>query len=81
MLKQATQRMTDEVNRVQEDLRRIKVLNEVDAVRNQVSIVEQELTDVKNMYRIPLQRGGQAPLDRDSMAQISEEMSEIWSFM
>ena len=32
--------MTDEVNRVQEDLRRIKVLNEVDAVRNQVSIVE-----------------------------------------
>ena len=33
------------------------------------------------MYRIPLQRGSQQPLDRDSMAQLSEEISEIWSFM
>ena len=33
MLKQATTRMHDEVNKVSEDLRRIKVLNDVDAVR------------------------------------------------
>ena len=73
--------MSDEVGKVAEDLRKLRVLNDAEAVRNQVSILEQEVIDVKNMYRIPLQRGNQQPLDRDSMAQISEEMSEMWSFL
>ena len=81
MLKQSTTRMSDEVGKVVEDLRKLRVLNDAEAVRNQVSILEQEVIDVKNMYRIPLQRGNQQPLDRDSMAQISEEMSEMWSFL
>mmetsp|Transcript_6751 Transcript_6751/g.8053 ORF Transcript_6751/g.8053 Transcript_6751/m.8053 type:complete len:82 (+) Transcript_6751:838-1083(+) len=81
MLKNATGRMSDEVGKVQEELRRMKVFNESESLRSQVSILEQEVIDVKNMYRIPLQRGSQAPLDRDNMAVISEELSEIWSFM
>ena len=59
MLKQATSRMSDEVGKVQENLRRLQVLNDAEALRNQVSILEQEVIDVKNMYRIPLQRGNQ----------------------
>ena len=54
MLKNATSRMSDEVSKVQEELRRLRVLNEQDALRSQVSVIEQELVDVKNMYRIPL---------------------------
>lgn len=57
MLKQATTRMQDEVSKVHEDLRRLKVLNETEAVRSQVSLLESEVVDLKNMYRIPLQRG------------------------
>ena len=34
MLKQATQRMSDEVSKVSEELRKLKVLNDVDAFRN-----------------------------------------------
>ena len=34
MLKQATQRMSDEVSKVTEDIRRLRVLNDVDAFRN-----------------------------------------------
>ena len=34
MLKQATTRMSDEVGKVAEDLRRLKVLNDAEAVRN-----------------------------------------------
>ena len=34
MLKQATGRMNEEVGKVQEELRRLKVLNEQDALRN-----------------------------------------------
>ena len=51
--------MSDEVGKVAEDLRKLRVLNDAEAVRNQVSILEQEVIDVKNMYRIPLQRGNQ----------------------
>ena len=40
MLKQATQRMSDEVTKVQEDLRRLRVLNDSEAVRNSVQILE-----------------------------------------
>lgn len=40
MLKQATTRMSDEVSKVQEDLRRLKTLNETEAVRNQVTLLE-----------------------------------------
>ena len=54
MLKQATQRMSDEVSRVQEDLRKLRVLNEADSLRTSVGLLEQEVTDLKNMYRIPL---------------------------
>ena len=67
MLKKATTRMSDEVSKVQEDLRRLKILNETEAVRNQVALLEQEVIDLKNMYRIPLQRGSHQPLDRDTM--------------
>lgn len=52
-----------------------------DALRNQVSILEQEIVDVKNMYRIPMQRGQNAVLDRGDMASITEELNEMWSFI
>ena len=52
-----------------------------DALRNQVSLLEQEIVDVKNMYRIPLQRGQNAVLDRGDMASITEELNEVWSFV
>jgi len=73
--------MTDEVQKVKEELSRMRLINESEALRSQVSVLEQEVVDVKNMYRIPLQRGSQQPLDRDTMAVISEEISEIWAFM
>ena len=57
------------------------MINDAESVRNKVSVLEQEVVDVKNMYRIPLQRASMQPLDRDSLSQVSEEMSEIWSFM
>ena len=40
MLKQSTTRMSDEVGKVAEDLRKLRVLNDAEAVRNQVSILE-----------------------------------------
>lgn len=40
MLKQSTQKVTDEVFKVQEDLRRVKMLNDVESVRNSLSVLE-----------------------------------------
>lgn len=34
MLKQATNRMSDDVGKVQEELRRLKVLNDAESLRN-----------------------------------------------
>lgn len=57
MLKNATGRMSDEVGKVRDEIQKMKVLNETESLRSNISVLEQEMIDLKNMYRIPLQRG------------------------
>ena len=57
MLKNATGRMSDEVGKVRDEVQKMKVLNETESLRSNISVLEQEMIDLKNMYRIPLQRG------------------------
>ena len=51
------QKITDDLEKLDQEILKLTESLGGDALRNQISILEQEIIDVKNMYRIPLQRG------------------------
>ena len=55
---------------------------QVDTVRQKLNLLEAELIDVKNMYKIPIQRGYQGKItSEEAVAHLNQEVFTIWSFL
>lgn len=60
------------------------MINDGGAILSKVSILEQEIIDVKNIYRIPVQRAKKAIsglISGDMVQMITDELNQIWSFL
>lgn len=58
--------------------------NNAEGILNKLSMLEQEIIDVKNIYRIPVQRAKRAitgTIAAETVQMITDELNSIWSFV